>query len=140
MAISTTRWHPDTCQCIIELDYDTTVPPQNQVGVPRTVSKCQYHQAAADSNAHHTAVRGENFRKNRFYGLLEENLAAAYDTITNADGTTYKRLKAGKTASWYFDEQRRLHITLGGFTTQEQNKITTFVNAYDPVNIVVEFI
>lgn len=59
-----TRWSPDTCGCVVEYEWDDTVPAKNRVRKFKAcVRKCPRH-AHLDDEAVYNAITEENSRKN----------------------------------------------------------------------------
>lgn len=100
-----TRWHPDTCECIIDYEWDDTTTNENRVHTAKTiVRECAVHKGM-DKHAHHDTVREENQRKNIAVGLIEEKHKDAkvrfeFDKDRNVvlmiDGITFEDKKALK--------------------------------------------
>lgn len=108
MAIQTTRWSPDTCQCVIEYTWDDTVPEDSRVhslGAYRT--KCSLHTALSDSSAY-TEVAEQNPRKNKIIERARVQFPRLFGTNGNFLGT------------WSFDSNRVLHVIVTGLLTTNQ--------------------
>ena len=61
----TTTWSPDTCNCIINYEWDDTIPENvRSHRVTGIVKKCSFHQNTVDLQAHFDAILEENSRKN----------------------------------------------------------------------------
>ena len=129
MTIKTTRWSPDTCNCVIEYTWDSESTEANRTHTLSTISKCSIHQAQSDSTAY-TTVLDENPRKNITLGLCMDNgPAALFDT--NTDGS--KQLKNGISYNFSFSgtaPNRVLTISFTGITltNQQKNTIQTVLN------------
>ena len=85
----TTTWHPDTCGCVVNLEWDDAEEPDNRTHKPLMVKPCQAH-SEADCNV----VTEENHRKNKAVNLAIER------------GMDLDEIK------WGFDDSRVLHLTL----------------------------
>ena len=74
----TTTWHPDTCDCIINYEWDDTDPPETRVHTPTgIVKKCAFHQGTSDIKGHYDSVLEENVRKNVAIKKIKETYPAA---------------------------------------------------------------
>lgn len=108
MAITTTRWSPDTCACVVEYSWDTSTSEDQRVHTPHAViQRCARHAAHQDS-ALHAALMDENPRKNRLLGRLQVLFPAAFDK----DGLFL--------GSWAFDAQHVLRMSLPGVTALQK--------------------
>lgn len=122
-----TRWGPDTCECILDYEWDADLPLESRtftiVGVFKT---CDAHSGLATIQQKFNQVKDENGRKNKVYGLIEQYLPSAFETVVNPDGTTYTVLAGGREFSWSFDVNRNILINLVNFTAQEKTTITNY--------------
>lgn len=57
--IKVTRWHPDTCGCVIDYEWDTETTAETRVHTPVSIQACEHHQVNTWDE-----VRAENKRKN----------------------------------------------------------------------------
>jgi len=85
----TTRWHPDTCECVLE--YDNII--NDQVINPKVIKKCSAHTSHSNDKVF-DIVSNENRRKN--FTLWE---AQQIDPAIKIDDY-----------HWRFDNERVLHI------------------------------
>lgn len=93
MAIKTTRWHPDTCSCIVEYQWDSDLPVEQRTHTPSaTIRECEFHQNLSVVD-HFTAVQAENQGKNIAIGKTK----AAFPDVP---------------VTWVLDVARSLSITL----------------------------
>lgn len=70
--MQTNRWGPDTCDCIIDYEWDDTLSDADRVHtVKQIVKRCEFHQAL-DDVTHYDTVLEENTRKNRAFGAIKE--------------------------------------------------------------------
>lgn len=90
MATQKTRWTPDTCGCVVDLEWDDAQPETARTHRMAVVRTCHAHAAQADAPA---VVTAENQRKNQAL----QALAADFP---------------GVAIPWRFDETRQLRITL----------------------------
>lgn len=113
-----TRWSPDTCDCIIEYEWDDSVPAEERVHTPTTIVKaCSAHViVGGPTNAAHgvfSQVHEENTRKNK---ALNEVLEALPDSEkikeSDVEGNQISKFKIEP--KWRFDENRHVEIELPG--------------------------
>lgn len=121
--IHTNRHRPDTCGCILEYQWDDTVPEALRVHVPTAVVACPAHASEPTVAAIHTKVNDENRKKNRCSNEMAELLSGA--------GAT--EFPAGRSVEFWYDASRVLNIRLTGFTTQQRNNIATIAAKYGAV-------
>jgi hypothetical protein len=93
MTMKVTRWSPDTCECVIDYQWDQDVPQEERVHTPYAIVKqCQYHKALS-LQAHYDVLQDENPRKNKMIGHLMEQHGLKLEEI-----------------KWNYDAQRVLHV------------------------------
>lgn len=63
MPIQTTRWKPDTCDCVIEYDWDDSMESDKREHALKSINKCAFHNKLDDITAFET-VMPENVLKN----------------------------------------------------------------------------
>jgi len=81
MAFKITTWSPDTCGCVLQYSWDSSVPAEERVHTPHAIlTKCAKHSETADIHIHHAQVLEENQRKNKAAGAI-----AAVPGITHDD-------------------------------------------------------
>ncbi len=99
--INTTQWSPDTCDCIIEYQWDRDLPADQRVHIlSRYVNRCAIHAVQADDTTRWNTILEENPRKNQALQLIIDNAPLSFvDINTNPDSSTYKTLKAGLSLS-----------------------------------------
>lgn len=132
MTINTTRYSPDTCECVIEYTWDDSVPEdQRQHSLSTYVNKCPAHSALASDTARWNAVFEENPRKNNALQHVLDNspVAALFDTT--AEGA--RVLKNNITFNFSFSgtaPNRVLTISFSGIslTTNQKNTIQSALN------------
>lgn len=70
--LKTTRWSPDTCDCILEYEWDDTKPESERThSFKRVVQLCEHHETLSGIEAYNE-VCSENTRKNQTFGLARE--------------------------------------------------------------------
>lgn len=94
MALHTTRWYPDTCGCVIDYEWDDTVPEDARIHSLTSMSVCcAAHVALAPPVAFNTVME-ENRRKNQALAIAQGLLPG----LVQAE------------CQWEFDPQRRLQV------------------------------
>lgn len=111
--IKITRWKPDTCDCVLEYEWDTEEAEEVRTHTPIKVQSCAAHQFMdqAPENVY-GKVKEENSRKNIALGKVLEH---APEAAKRAGGHAFN---AEDEPTWEFDENRKLHIHLSGKFTQ----------------------
>ena len=90
--IKTTRWRPDTCSCIFEYTWDSTVKPELRTHTFRNIiNTCQEHSSIQSDADKINIVRTENTRKNRALQLVLENGPSQLYSIRQSDGVRILR-------------------------------------------------
>lgn len=133
MAIKTTNWKPDTCDCIIEQGIDDSLPQAQQVlfGVS-SIFKCPAHSHINNVDDHFNAVNEENPRKN--FSLDEILQNAPNNNWFDIDADSGARVfKKGITINWNWTgtaPNRVLTLTFTGvsLTTAQKNTLQTRLN------------
>jgi hypothetical protein len=132
MTIRTTRYSPDTCDCIIEYTWDDTIPEDSIVlTLDQVKTRCAAHAGMANNTDVYTTVTEENSRKNLAHrNLLDNGPNIIYD-IDASSGT--RVFKKGIRISWNWTgtvPNRMLTITLTGITltTNQRNNAQTALN------------
>jgi len=69
--IKTTRWRPDTCDCVIEYEWDTDVASEDRVHTFKAAPNIGAEHAALSGVALYDAVQSENRRKNVAQGIVQ---------------------------------------------------------------------
>lgn len=130
------RWRPDTCECVIEYQWDDTVDEDNRThAVSSIIQACEFHSSAKNQAAHFAEVVTENQKKNQVYGVIMEGSTTATKDELNKDGSTTKVFKEGKEFAWSFDEERNLVVELKGFTAQEKTEAATLLEDFEKTSI-----
>jgi len=115
--INVTRWHPDTCDCIIDYSWDTDLPADQRVHIlSQTVRKCEVHQDL-DGTDHYAAVRKENMSKNIYISAIKDVYADA-----NVD--------------WSFDDKRKLVLDVKSASTIDVAILMDKIGADVKINVV----
>lgn len=65
-----TTWKPDTCECVLRLEWDTEQPAETRVHSAAGGTPCAAHAAVGDVVAVADAVKAENRGKNQSLAAL----------------------------------------------------------------------
>jgi|SRR5215212_1109860 len=132
MATKTTRWSPDTCQCVLEYSWDDTVPENSRVHTPAAViNKCPAHSLLSNTDTHNT-VFDENPRKNLSLDEILQNAPSTnWFDIDPVSGV--RVFKSNITGNWTWSgtaPNRVITITFTGITltTTQRNTLQTRLN------------
>ncbi len=108
-----TRWSPDTCGCVLEYEWDDTIPQEQRVHkFSKAINLCTYHKALAGKA--YDAVVAENTSKNIVFGKAQE----IKPSLTVEDYT------------WSFDDKRKLKVGfLGKLTAAEKAQLKTTIDS-----------
>lgn len=135
--IKTTRWRPDTCDCILEYTWDDTLTPdQITHTLDKIVRRCSAHETLVDDTTVYNTVKEENPRKNITVQLLLDNApTSVYDV--QVDGS--RTFKKGIEVTWAWtgvSPNRLMTITVIGITltTNQKNVIQTKLNERFGIN------
>lgn len=122
--IKTTRWSPDTCECVIEFDWDSETNGDNRVHtISNVINTCDAHKKhAGDMASHFGDILLENQTKNKSYAKIIETMPEVCRERIQEDGTVVRELKPDKGFVWSFDKDRKLVVNLLGFTDEEKTK------------------
>jgi hypothetical protein len=137
MTIRTTRWRPDTCDCVIEYTWDDTLSPDQVTHTLDTVRrKCSFHENMPSDTDVWNCIKEENPRKNITNQLILDNSPNSVFDV-NEDGT--RIFKKGIEASWSWTgvaPNRLMTITVTGIvlTTNQKNAIQTKLNERFGIN------
>lgn len=139
MTLRTTRWSPDTCDCIIDQSWDDSLP-QDQIvtTLSNIVNKCSFHSILATNTGVWDSVMDENPRKNN---TLQHILDNGPNTLYDLQGTS-RILK--QTVNYNFSwsgtaPNRILTVSFTGvtLTNTQKNSIQTFLNTKFGTNKVI---
>jgi len=102
-----TRWYPDTCDCVIEYEWDDSESEEVRTHtLKRVVAKCHAHKAV-DHNSLFDVVLEENRRKNHVFAIAQS---------VREDLTPDKY-------RFRFDDKRNLIVNFLGVTPPEKAEI-----------------
>jgi len=131
MTIKTTRFSPDTCQCVLEYTWDDTVSETNRVHtLSNFVTKCPAHSSLSTDKDRWDSVFEENPRKALASQHILDNspTTALYDIINGV-----RQLKPSITLNFSWSgtaPNRVLTISYTGITltTTQKNTIQSALN------------
>lgn len=131
MAINITRWSPDTCDCVIDYQWDDSLPNDSIVLTPvNTVNKCSAHAALATTpTAHYALLTEENPRKNNALQTILDNGSTSLSDIVGSNKVMKKGINFIFTYSGTAPN-RVLTVSFTGvtLTNQQKNSAQTFLN------------
>lgn len=127
MTIQKIFWAFDTCDCQVNLAYDTDTDTFTLTDYLQT---CSFHNSISDHNQRHTVVREENSRKNDAYQLVIDHAPASM-LETGRDGlpTLKKGVNIDFTVSG--TAPNRVFTLIVSGVTLTQNQINTAQNFVD---------
>lgn len=102
-----TRWSPDTCNCVLDYQWDDSVPESARTYTLKNIEKrCPEHNAVNNDQLY-DAVLSENQGKNAAFGEIERLLAPPNQ---DADAREALQRKISRSFDWRFDDQRKLVV------------------------------
>lgn len=131
--LKVTRWSPDTCSCIIDYQWDDTLPNDQITLTPvNIVQRCTAHESLQDTNSVYDAVNEENPRKNKALDEILQNAPSNtwYDIDANSGQRIFKN-NIGINWSWSGTAPNRtITLTFSGvtLTNQQKNTLQTRLN------------
>ena len=126
--IKTTRWKPDTCDCVIEYEWDTEVAQEQRVHTLKTIKSCQPHYHLPSDQAYQQVIK-ENQLKNKIHSTILHNMPEVVDTQTDSQGNALLKLKAGIEYQWSFDANRNIQVSLKGGTASQKSALSALLNS-----------
>lgn len=130
MAIKTTTWALDTCDCVIEYQWDDSLPPDQITTTPsNVVKKCTFHSSLSNNTTFFNTLLEENPRKNIAYQHILDNGPTTLYDIVNGN----RQIKPGVSINFTWSgtaPNRVLTLTLVGatLTTAQKNTVQTALN------------
>jgi hypothetical protein len=107
MVLNVTTWSPDTCDCVIEYEWDDAQDEKTRVHIAKAILKdCGLHKKPKDKDGHFATVLEENQRKNLTFGTLQED-------VSDLSPDEYV---------WSFDDKRILHVKSSKLDTAEKKQ------------------
>jgi hypothetical protein len=124
--IQVTRWKPDTCGCVIDYEWDDSLPLEEREIQVKSVVKCDEHKSNTKQETFDN-VLDENQSKNKTYGkIIEEFPELVVEKVTE-QGDISKDLKPEISFDWSFDENRNLEVDVKGMTPEQKTKLRELV-------------
>ena len=91
--IKKTLWRPDTCECVLEYQWDDQDPIEARAHVAsRIIVSCPIHQGLPLTE-HLDAVTKDNVRKNKTEQILVELLPALTEKVLDSEKREVSQLK-----------------------------------------------
>ena len=106
--MTTNRWKPDTCGCVIEYEFDADLPDDQRIISSKNIEKGCIAHPIEEKVAHYAKVLGENRGKNRAMKKLLDSLPEEHAKL-NENGEREDFLKR---PSFSFDVERKLVLKL----------------------------
>ncbi len=124
-----TTWHPDTCGCVIDYEWDDAIPHDQRVHTAVKTELCEAHKGiGSDKRLAHETVVDENQRKNKTLAKIQENFPDSVNEVTQPDGQVHKTFKPGHEPEWHFDENRKLIVKMPKFDAAKKQQLKYLVN------------
>lgn len=118
----TTRWSPDTCDCVLEYEWDDVVPESERTHTPTSVvNTCSAHTSLSGVAGKYNQVLSENQTKNKAIDEIIQNFPEVRKEVTDKDGTRFE-LKDEIECKWSFDENRKLGLDFEGVVLSAAKK------------------
>lgn len=139
-----TRWKPDTCDCLLEYEWDINEDESTRVHTPTTVvHACEDHQADNTGSDSHTKVfnkvHGENTGKNKALKVLLDQLPKdkkkdLYDSTGLVIGQDFVT-----PPTWKFTADRKLEIVHESLSDSTlKNKIKVAIDIEVPHSVILK--
>lgn len=116
----TTNWGPDTCGCLLEIEWDDSQDENTRQHTIKEVKLCPVHgslstQVVKGKHVEDDSVSivEENRRKNKVFGMAQE---AVKEFVP-------------ENYLWFYDNQRVLNVTLTGLTGQQKAQLRSKCDA-----------
>lgn len=133
--MSITRWKPDTCNCVIEYEWDASLPVEQRVHTAVKTTPCQFHLGTVEEV--YTKVKDENVKKNLTRKLLLETIPEiSQDEVDNEGNVVGKKEKTGVNFFFEYNPQRELLITFTGIDQATKLKVDKEVKKLENVKLV----
>ena len=138
MVIKIQTWRPDTCECVINQQYDDQADPI-VLTVHSVQNRCSQHSSLTNNTDLYDVVNEENPRRNFAFGHILDNAPTPMYDLQEDGSRTFKK---GITVDWAYTgtiPNRVLTITVTGITltTNQKNAIQTKLNERFGINNVV---
>lgn len=130
MSKQITRWRPDTCNCVLEYEWDNEDNPVNiQYTNKKIIEVCEYHSGVEDFDY----ILNENKEKNKTFEYILNNFPNLVDEKEDEHGNISRNLKKGLEFEYSYNGKgnlRKLEINLDklGMTSSEKNLFNMYKN------------
>jgi hypothetical protein len=134
MTIKTTRWYPDTCDCVFDYEWDDAQPESTRVHTFKDVVKeCESHSHLQNNNKKdmYDSSLEENNRKNFTIFELLDKAAADFGEPDPQSGAIILKKNIGVSWTWSGTSPNRvLTFTVTGITltSQKRTQAQNFLN------------
>lgn len=115
-------WKPDTCECVLEYEWDDELSEDQRVHkISNVVKYCKAHDGLSHDECYNK-VLSENKLKNKVLAsvLTSDSLIAVSVKDEDGNSTSDLKLKAGITYSFSFDSERKLAVDFHGATLEQK--------------------
>ena len=125
MTIQRTRWQPDTCNCIIDYEWDDTVAQGQRVHAAAIIIRqCPAHAHHSDKHQMYDDLLSENTSKNRAIGQILET----HPELNGKEGAV----------KWRFNQDRSIVIELPEEIKSSKQVLNDLVKDKFPKNVSFE--
>lgn len=121
--IQTTIWHPDTCSCVIEYQWDDTTSEDSRTHDFKSLKRaCPAHAAELDGLKIFDIAKEENQRKNATLHKLIQIHPSLGVAMRDENGDVTGQAPNHNLLSWSFDANRRLKVAIKSGALNNQQK------------------
>lgn len=111
MAKKITQWRPDTCECVIDYEWDDLDPQETRQHIVSEVhKKCEAHRNINNPGEVFATVTGENVLKNRAFAKICEVVGKRGEEMLEE-------------VTFSFDAERKLSFDVKGITKAQRQAI-----------------
>lgn len=122
-----TRWRPDTCSCVLELEWDDEVPEAEREHTAVKVERCGVHQHDGEPHqAVFETVLTENRQKNEVHQHL---IQTADESLVEVGERGARRLKYEP--CFTFDQDRNLQVAFAEAPAEALDAIRAALETQD---------
>lgn len=87
--IKRTEWQPDTCDCVLEYEWDDATPDNLRVHTLRSFSRrCVVHEGLGMDESHHQALVKESQARQDVLNHIRSNVPKLLKQVITADGAS----------------------------------------------------
>ena len=125
--IRKTTWSPDTCECVLEFEWDDAVDPEMRTHSVSQVKKtCADHEGIASEGVQFTSVMAENKTKNQVMKKVMDDFPDLVDEVVDENGGVSKKFKPGIKYEYSFKgkgENRSIEVDFVGVDVLKKSQI-----------------